>query len=112
MTRARRTASLLLAAFYVLASAAMASAECAWVLWAETSSMHHDPVWAPVSASDTKQVCERALAKEITKARTDAHVKVTVTDTTVFVWNDSVAVASFHYICFPDTVDPRGPKGK
>lgn len=37
MMRAARRASLLVA-FYLLTSAATATAECAWVLWSETTT--------------------------------------------------------------------------
>ena len=71
-----QTASLLVA-FCMLASAATAYAECAWVLWVGVQ-----PSDAFVTVAECKTEAKKAEAKG---------------------W-----VAR----CLPDTVDPRGPKGK
>jgi hypothetical protein len=65
MTRFTRMASLLVA-LCLLTSAATACAECAWVLWAET----RESGYGTVSASDTREVCERALGKQIARWKT------------------------------------------
>jgi len=93
----------------VLAFAPSAWSECAWVLWAETRGLRYETV----SASDTREVCERALGKQIARWKTGANV--TVDDTTVNVRSEdksgSASISSVRYVCLPDTVDPRGPKG-
>jgi hypothetical protein len=104
MNRLRR--ALVTVAFYLLASATSASAEGAWLLWAET--------YETVSASDTKEACEHILGEHLAWWRTGPNV--TVDETTAYVRSKSksgpAVIASVHYVCLPDTVDPRGPKGK
>jgi hypothetical protein len=78
------SARIALAALSCLLTATSASAECAWVLWS-SSALSNPLRWDPIGAFDTKAECEtQGLAIK------------------------SVAV----FRCLPDTVDPRGPKGK
>ncbi len=83
-----RRASLLLV-LSLLTSAATAQAECAWVLWSASASAS-----LPVGAWDTKSRCEEAK-NERQRAVGSAVERTIVT-----------------FVCLPDTVDPRGPKGK
>ena len=85
----------------------------AWVLWVVTSMGDSVLPEAPMSAFTTKPECERALGEQIAKMRLGGG-KVTVTEGTVLVWDKSgskVATSS-DFACLPDTVDPRGLKGK
>jgi hypothetical protein len=104
MNRLRRASVVV--AFYLLVSASSASAEGAWLLWAET--------YETVSASDTKEACEHILGEHLAWWRTGPNV--TVDETTAYVRSKSksgsAVISSVHYVCLPDTVDPRGPKGK
>ncbi|SRR5713101_3755050 len=63
MTRATRTASLL-AALCLLASAATARAECAWVLWIEQAELSHE-TWSVVWAHRTANDCSRSVVDKI-----------------------------------------------
>ena len=79
------------------ALAASASAECAWVLWEEVPSASGS--WSldmgKESAFLTKAACEKRL-----KARIRAFAEAPTGGARPFLR------------CLPDTVDPRGPKGK
>jgi hypothetical protein len=90
----------LLVAFSLLASAAPGYAECAWVLWqqlfepdARGKPNLDKPLpgqHEPLKAFNSLRSCESALA----------------------ILNAAKPEASNLLVCLPDTVDPRGPKGK
>ncbi len=123
MMRAERSTSLLVA-FYLLTSAATATAECAWVVWQHVDTIYRQP--GPESTSRWGIGEITALRTECEK-RIDALVNETKPDP---AWTRTVdrrpglstVVRSVHrehgtqiiigYQCLPDTVDPRGPKGK
>jgi len=88
MMRLARRASLFVA-FYLLISAGPAHAECAWVLWSASGGAS-----LPVSAWDAKSRCEEAKNERLRALSSTVERK----DVT--------------FVCLPDTVDPRGPKGK
>jgi hypothetical protein len=110
MMRLGRRASLLVALF-LLTSAATAYAECAWVLWlVPDGPTHGDPVHARsgfistiVEGYATLQQCQAAKAKTVEmiigSEALDQNGKPKA-------WKDA------RHVCLPDTVDPRGPKGK
>ena len=92
MMRLAQWASLLVA-LSLLTSAATASAECAWVLWGHgewpvKGAIRVLPTWQPLDSTKTLDTCTRAQ----------------------MTWHGDYP--DFRYVCLPDTVDPRGPKGK
>ena len=140
MIRLGRRASLLVT-FSLLASAATAYAECAWVLWTETQERSlkpepdprygkGDPTWKfDHNVYETRVACEAALSREM-----DATVKFfssgekgaklfqppgEAPDFFIRLWERRVAIQkqnsfllTYNHACLPDTLDARGPKGK
>ncbi len=74
-----------------------AAAECAWVLWGHTSSSGSFMV-LPVDAFKTREDCQAEKASRDTQTR--AEIK------------EGRGTSVVLFSCLPDTVDPRGPKGK
>ena len=123
---AARANGLTALALSLLTSAATAHAECAWVLWEgiwterETA---HDQSWSVIagwpSFGDCQPVLSRAVADRAQRWRS-ARLPSGATDTSreVRAEGNQVSVMSksgmlnYTYVCLPDTVDPRGPKGK
>jgi hypothetical protein len=80
--RVRRVAVV---AVLMLTSAGHASAECAWVLWGVLGTAPQPPQFLPVGGFHTKEECEA---------------------------DGRARPFDGKWFCLPDTVDPRGPKGK
>jgi hypothetical protein len=99
MKQLARRASLVVV--LLLASVGAAAAECAWVLWSTAYKMQGDkPVSETVDPSrafTSKEDCERAVdrrdVREDQRRKADPSTKL-------------------FFTCLPDTIDPRGPKGK
>ena len=90
------------AALCVLASAATAYGECAWVVWRPTLSdnpaVQKSGNWIPEGAFKTKEECVRDIEQK--RAAYFGEAKL-----------EGYTYTRGAY-CLPDTVDPRGPKGK
>jgi hypothetical protein len=113
----------LLLALSLLTSTATAYAECAWVFWEEsTGPPLHESSMRAVSAWNTREACEQALTKQL---GSDLELYSKNTNTEVMVdrqagqprlWARTKGhpepLIMTTYVCLPDTVDPRGAKGK
>ncbi|SRR6266446_684475 len=129
MIRTARRA-LPLVAFCLLTSAATASAECAWVLWTRVSELPDrlNQMAAyesrPVCMNSAKEVAMRPGAIKGVDVKDLADVKdtknlSTFTGVTILQtpkgweqqwWNRGTRGNVTLMECWPDTVDPRGPK--
>lgn len=74
----------------------LAYAECAWVVWlnALNPPPSESEKWRPVDSYTTPAPCRTAAFAANEKMR------------------GNEGEYKFNYVCLPDTVDPRGPKGK
>ena len=111
----------LLVTFFLLASTATAHAECAWVMWQHSTLGASSRVMTdPVDAHPTRQACGDAIKAALATAEASRSETMLVTvDRTqnsvvsfVQTKNGMKPVTSYSLLCLPDTVDPRGPKGK
>ncbi len=77
-----------------------ASAECAWVLWSRIEMKERQALLSPVRGFPSFGQC---AAKEVEAERVNDTERQTMQE---------MGVSSLTYSCLPDTIDPRGPKGK
>ena len=106
MTHDARRA-LLLIAFCLLTSTATAYAECAWVLWGAVSLPNAPGQFSRYAAYESRDQCFHAAKSRVG----DGHETVVVRHENG--WTEAFKSGTVsEYQCWPDTVDPRGPKGK
>jgi hypothetical protein len=89
---------ILLALLCLLTLATSASAECAWVLWLGTGTTYTP--FGAYGGSIGEKSCQEASAQLM------ASMQKNPEQVSEFLKSSS------RYLCLPDTVDPRGPKGK
>ena len=111
---------LLVAGLLAFVLATSTSAECAWVLWQRVDSF--DARGALVSSPTSFGATYTTSAECITAidglehrrqrgqavVMRDAQTRLIV----MFRDNNQTITKSLSFLCAPDTVDPRGPKGK
>jgi len=94
-------AGALLVTLGLFACATAASAECAWIVWAShVLPSTGDQVWSVLGAFS-----EAEGGKAACDAFTNKRNKTLEHD-------EQAKRAMRNLVCLPDTVDPRGPKGK
>ena len=104
---------------YALAAATSAFAECAWVLWGETSEGRRVTVpLGPTSAYRTKEECEKNIDEQakavesLNSKSTDSSYSMTRVGGHILLLKDQVPVVRWDFTCLPDSVDPRGLKAR
>jgi hypothetical protein len=113
----KRCAFAILVGLAVFARALSASAECAWVLW---TAWDNQPQTVTATYGD-RSACVKAIDAALIKwgsvSPTDGSThKIDLSglaDGNAMFWaakNGKVTTLGT-YICLPDTMDPRGPKG-
>jgi len=93
----------------LLAVATSASAECVLILWYRVVAVSVEGLptpssspWNALESYKTLEDCQRSAAIEKAGARASERARAS---------KGASAPITF-YVCLPDTIDPRGPKGK
>jgi hypothetical protein len=109
MQLARRTS--LVVVLLVLALVGTASAECAWLMWAYALDQRAGEHYSVEAARPTNPDCLAALqTMAVVVKNRGLPVSGGDPDHPELLFRDGTT--SFKYFCLPDTVDPRGPKGR
>ncbi len=102
--------------FILLAFTASASAECAWVLWSSQWKKGTDLATMRYEvnlAYPTREECGAAIRTTTESFRkTRPWFKTYQAKSSPYEVLMEDATGEVRYFCLPDTVDPRGPKGK
>ncbi len=90
----KRWSHIAIVALSSLTFTTSAQAECAWVLWGQEGTAP----WEIMEAFEKKATCDAKASKS---------------EAMFSALNQKAKKPKFYSVqCFPDTIDPRGPKGK
>jgi hypothetical protein len=104
----------------------LAEAACAWVLWYEHTFHVYQitepsTTWRLVSGHSHEADCRQELERQVKQAATptplppstrqDVKVDGNVVSVQTYRGERLFSDGSVRYLCLPDTIDPRGPKG-
>ena len=87
--------ALLLTTAILFLSASSSAAACAWVLWDIQVPPNGQTIFTADSSHETKTACDQLAVDKASRP-----------------WNKPGPLQKdfVRFVCFPDTVDPRGPK--
>ena len=113
MMRLRRASTIL--QLFLLTSAATTHAECAWVLWLEQTTLRgggdKQVEWVPTGVPTSRDCYDSLKSAMKMQSKPEPGSTLEVRGNQI-VRKSGVATSILAYSCLPDTVDPRGPKGK
>ena len=104
----------LLFALSLLTWSATAYAECAWVLWLEQTTLRggdKQVEWVPTGVQTSRDCYDSLKSTMKTQSKPEPGSTLEVRGNQI-VRKSGFATSILAYSCLPDTVDPRGPKGK
>jgi|RhiMetdeSRZDD1v2_1073273.scaffolds.fasta_scaffold36300_4 hypothetical protein len=113
MMRLRRASAIV--ALSLVASAATAYADCAWVLWATLARSVNGGAYQPeaptlLTAYTKATDCTAWLDR--TQLQGDQRFVPATMDRYITEKGTDTLITHVKWQCLPDTIDPRGPKGK
>jgi hypothetical protein len=115
MLQVTRRASLVVV-LLLLASVGTASGECAWVLWSQlmvSGRSLGDAQWEIRTAWNTREDCEKRQKTDgVRHALASGYDYIPDVHVVVAKQPDGTISSTTQYFCLPDTIDPRGPKGR
>jgi len=107
--RARMPGRILLVTLGLLAIATSASAECGWVLW--SGFLGAELQWFTNTAYQTHGECLAGMELMVQLSRRAGADVTWAQGQPSATWRETTGARGV-YQCLPDTVDPRGPRGK
>jgi len=105
------TMTILAAMLAVLTLASSARAECAWVLWLTRDADGTTQPSVIYASYATIADCVKVLDHEERAARADSANQVTRVAPTTLDIGRLAPLRGRSFLCLPDTIDARGPKG-